>query len=125
MNMGKVLYPQLSYTINGILFRVHNELGRFCREKEYCDLFEKYLKDKEISYKREAVINFGQNTNRVDFIVENSVVLEFKAKRFVAREDYFQIKRYLEHLHCSLGILVNFQNKFLTPKRVLNGQAPD
>jgi len=122
---NKVLYPELSYDINGILFRVHNELGRYCREKEYANLFEKYLKERGINYKREVTIDLGGNTNRIDFVIENSIIIEFKAKRFVAREDYFQVKRYLEHLNCSLGILVNFQSKFLSPKRILNGQAPN
>ncbi len=122
---NKVLYPELSYTINGLLFHVHNELGRYCREKEYANLFEQYLKEKKINYKREATVDLGENINRIDFITDNSIIVEFKAKRFITREDYFQVKRYLEHLNCSLGILVNFQNKFLSPKRILNGQAPN
>ena len=122
---NKVLYPELSYIINGLLFRVHNVLGRYCREKEYASLFEIYLKEKNIDYKREVTIDLGKNINRIDFVINNSIVIEFKAKRFIAREDYFQVKRYLEHLNCSLGIIVNFQNKFLSPKRILNGQAPN
>ena len=122
---NKVLYPELSYIINGLLFRVHNVLGRYCREKEYASLFETYLKEKNIDYKREVTIDLGENINRIDFVINNSIVIEFKAKRFIAREDYFQVKRYLEHPNCSLGIIVNFQSKFLSPKRILNGQAPN
>ena len=36
----EVLYPDLSYKINGICFNVHNQLGRFGREKQYADELE-------------------------------------------------------------------------------------
>ena len=38
---GKVIYPELSYVINGILFSTHNELGCFAREKQYGDVIER------------------------------------------------------------------------------------
>lgn len=39
-----VLYPDLSYTINGILFSTHNELGQYAREKQYGDVIAELLK---------------------------------------------------------------------------------
>ena len=41
----KVLYPEFSYKIVGICFGVHNELGRFQREKQYSNLIETKLKE--------------------------------------------------------------------------------
>jgi len=36
----KIFYPDLSYKINGILYKVHNRLGRYCSEKQYGDMIE-------------------------------------------------------------------------------------
>ena len=34
-NTEKLIYPQLSYTLMGILFEVHNKLGTKYQEKHY------------------------------------------------------------------------------------------
>jgi hypothetical protein len=49
----KLIYPELSYKINGILFSVHNEEGRYCNEKQYSDAIEQKLKKLNIIYERE------------------------------------------------------------------------
>ena len=42
-NFSNLIYPELSYKIVGILFIVHNELGRFCNERQYADAIERYF----------------------------------------------------------------------------------
>lgn len=121
-----VVYPELSYKLVGVLFAVHNALGRYCNEKQYADLIEKYLKDFSIAHEREkslpaSFIGEKDGRNRIDFLIDNRIVLEVKAKRVLSRGDYFQTMRYLQAMKKRLGILVNFQQKFLFPKRVLNG----
>jgi GxxExxY protein len=113
----KVIYPNLSYAINGILFKVHSSLGRFCKEKEYADLIETVLKEKNITYQREHLIN---NRNRVDFIIENKIILELKNKQIVTKNDYYQIQRYLQITNIQLGLLINFRSYYLNIKRILN-----
>ncbi len=113
----KILYPELSYTITGLCFEVQNTLGRFAREKQYCDALESKLKDKGINYVREyTVINTG---NRLDFIVDGTIILEIKALPFIGKDEYYQTKRYLDILNLELALLINFRDKYLKPQRVL------
>lgn len=114
---GKILYKELCYRINGILFKTQNELGRYSREEQYGDCFQRKLQEEKINYKRESKIN--DSGNIADFIIEEVVVIELKAKPFITKEDYYQIQRYLQSTGLKLGLLVNFRNEYLKPIRVI------
>jgi len=116
-SFNKLIHPELSYKITGVLFAVHNELGRFRNEKEYGDAIETHLKKFNIGYEREKKIDIR---NTVDFLIENKVILEIKVKRLLTKEEYYQIKRYLVALNKKSGLLVNFRDKYIKPKRILN-----
>ncbi len=116
-NADKVLHPDLSYTIVGLCFEVHNELGQYAREKQYADLLEEKLKNQNVKYNRELII--GGSGNIADFLVEGKIVLELKTKRLVGRSEYRQIQNYLQQSKLDLGLLINFSDKFLRPKRIL------
>jgi GxxExxY protein len=121
----ELIYKELSYEINGILFSVHNELGRYCNEKQYGDLLEKKLKEGKIHYEREKIIpksfeGENDNRNRIDFLIEDKIIIELKCKRVSEKSDFYQVKRYLIALNKKLGLLVNFRDKYLKSKRILN-----
>jgi len=121
----KVLYPELSYDINGVLFTTRKELGIFCNEKQYCDYIETLFKERGIKYEREKILTQyfegeQKGRNRVDFLIEDTIILEVKAKSMLATEDYYQVQRYLTSLGKELGILVNMRRYTVTPKRILN-----
>ena len=123
--LEKLVHPELSYRVNGLCFQVHNELGRFAREKQYADRLEQLLVASNIKYKREArePFRFKESQvggNIIDFLVEDKIVLECKAKRFITRQDYYQVQRYLSATNKELGIVVNFSERYLRPRRVLN-----
>lgn len=118
----KLIYPKLSYKITGILFKVHNKLDRYCKEKQYQDAIEELLKQEGFKFEREKKLPVSSETggNRVDFVIEDKILLECKAKPFITKEDYYQMMRYLKASKKRLGLLVNFRNKYLRPKRIAN-----
>lgn len=90
----KLVYPELSFKVNGILFKVKKDLGGFKSEKQYCDAIEAGLKVENIKYEREKVLStsfIGESSNR-------------------------------NCLNKKLGILVNMRNYHIKPKRVLNSK---
>lgn len=121
----KIVYPKLSYVLTGVFFYVHNKLGRYCKEKQYGDAIEDVLRSKNIKYEREKIIPINLNEatvggNKVDFYIEDKILIEIKAKRFITKEDYYQTKRYLEAFRKPLALLVNFRHRYIKPKRILN-----
>ena len=82
----KIIYKNLSYKIIGICFKVHDILGRFCKEKQYCDLLEEFFKNENIKYEREKNLDlylFDSKIggNRVDFLIEDRILFDAKAKK--------------------------------------------
>jgi GxxExxY protein len=111
----KVLYAEESFVINGACFYAQKKLGRFAKEKQFGDVLEVRFNELKIPFKRELVAN----TNRIDFILYNKILLEIKAKPFLSQDDYTQVQRYLSILDLELGLLVNFWARSAQPHRVL------
>lgn len=125
MKKREIVYKELSYKITGILFRIANELDRYKNEKQYCDAIEHLFKKNGIRYEREKILPVSftgerAGRNKADFIVDDKIILEIKAKPFITRNDYYQTMRYLKASNKRLGILVNMSRNAISPKRVLN-----
>jgi len=127
---SKIIYKDLSYKINGLCFKAHDILGRFCREKQYCDTLEHLLTEEGIKYEREKDLSLflGEKKiggNRVDFFIDGKILFDAKAKKYITKEDYRQMKRYLIAAGLKLCIVVNFRDITIRPKRILNSLAKE
>lgn len=120
-----LIYPELSYKIIGILFSVYNELGNRYQEKYYQRAIEIKFRKEKIPYNREIKVDLlfdGETIGHyyLDLLVDKKIVLELKAKPSFTKNDYKQVKAYLQATNLRLGILVNFYGESLIYKRILN-----
>lgn len=113
----KVLYADESFVITGVCFYVQKRLGRYAKEKQFADCFEQRLAELKIPYRRELVATGAGN--RVDYVVYDKILVEIKAKPFLNEDEFAQVKRYLDILDLSLGLLVNFWARSAQPHRIL------
>ncbi len=123
--MAELIYSELSYRICGLCFDVYNKMGSVYSEKQYQDAFEAKLKVAGLSYERERDLLFDLGDvkiggNRADFIIEEKIVVDFKAKKYITRDDFKQMLRYLKTGKYKLGLIINFGGKKVTIRRVLN-----
>jgi len=88
-----IVEADLSYRLTGLFFEVHRVLGRYRSERQYGDKLEEILKREQVLYFREYAVGkeAGILGNKVDFAVDNRILVDIKAKRFITKEDYFQM----------------------------------
>lgn len=123
--MVKLVHPELSYKILGILFTVHNQLGPDCNEKHYQRAIRECFVKENMEFAEQVKIDIRRpeyiGAYYMDFVVERKIVLEIKASPRISRNHVLQLLRYLKETGIELGILVNFSRRDLIYKRILKG----
>lgn len=124
LRRNDILFPELSFIINGVLFEVHNQLGGGHAEKYYQKAVAIGLKNKELKFKEQqyAPLTFqNENVGRyyLDFLIEDKIILELKRGRYVPIAIFNQTKQYLEALHLQLAIIGCFAQDCVVIKRIV------
>jgi len=126
---NKLIYPELSYKIVGILFDVYNELGGGYQEKYYQRAIAKRFKKVNIQFQEQINVPLKFDNEKIgqyflDFLVDNKIILEIKvAPRFYIR-DVRHILAYLKATNLQHGLLASFTRNGLIFKRIINIRNP-
>lgn len=121
----KVVYPELSYKIIGILFEVYNQLGFGYHEKIYQRAIAEALKENNLKFQRELPVKLKFKDNRIgllflDFLVDDKIILEIKKGNYFSKKNIEQVFSYLKAMGLKLAILVNFTSSGIKFRRILN-----
>jgi GxxExxY protein len=122
-----MLYEEITKKIIGCAIEVHKRLGKGFQEVIYQRALEIEMRLAGLNFEREMnmPVFYRQEqigTRRVDFFVENKIMVEIKA--IIKLEDVHlaQAMNYLEAYKMEIGLLLNFGAKSLEFKRVHNNK---
>jgi GxxExxY protein len=115
----------LTYRINGCAMTVHKKMGRGFMEYIYCRALAIELKRAGIAFQREVWLpiyydQYKIGARRVDFLCENGVTIEVKAKSELTNDEFTQALNTLGRLNIREGLLINFGAKSLEFKHLFN-----
>jgi len=114
--MAEEKYPlkELTHKIIGCALEVHSTLGPGLLESVYENALAREFEIQQIGYKQQMPIPLSYKghmvgEHRLDFLVENSVVLELKCVENLHPVYDAQILTYLKATDCKIGLLINFK----------------
>ena len=122
----KIIFKEESYKIIGICMNIHSTLGNGLLEAVYSEVLEKEFIKNNIPYKREVKLDLFFNGEKLDkkykadFICFDNIILEIKAVSFIHENFTKQTLNYLKATDKKLGLLINFGEKSLKYKRIIN-----
>ena len=110
---------ELTERIIGAAIEVHRVLGPGLLESVYEEAFCRELEIREIPFKRQVAVDIDYKSKiisgqRIDLIVDESVVIELKSARNLPEVSSAQTLSYLRATGLKRGLLINFGNSRLT-----------
>jgi len=125
-----MLHNNITHTIIGAAMRVHNTLGNGFQEVIYQRALQIEMLKQKLKFAREMEMPLyydGQEigTRRVDFFVEEKIMVELKAVIKLDDLHLAQCRNYLEAYNLPVGLLINFGAPSLDYKRVYNSKHPE
>jgi GxxExxY protein len=121
---------ELTHKIIGCAMKVHTLLGNGFQEVIYQRALAIEMSNQGLSFSREMEMQIfyeGEHigTRRVDFFVEDKIMLELKAIIKLEEVHLAQAMNYCQAYNLPIGLLINFGAKSLEYKRVYNLNHPD
>ena len=121
----KVFNDLLTHKIIGCAMKIHSALGSGFQEVIYQSSLEIEFAHENVLFVREKEMpiyyrEFKVGTRRVDFFVDNLIMVELKAVIQLEDVHLAQAINYLEAYNIQTGLLINFGSQSLTFKRLYN-----
>ena len=122
--MKNKIDDELTYKIIGCAMKVHNTLGNGFQEVIYQRALQIELNNLKLVFEREKempiiYLDSEIGSRRVDFLVDNDIMVELKALTKLEDVHIAQLMNYIEAYKVKVGLLINFGAKKLEVKRFI------
>jgi len=129
INIAKdFLYEEESYKIRGAAFEVWKTFRGIFKEKIVDRALKRELENRGLKVENQKKINIYYKDEKVgiyvpDFVINDKILIEIKAKSFLTKEDERQFWYYLMGSQYRLGFLINFGSEKLEIRRRIYDKA--
>lgn len=128
--MTGLKHEALTHKIIGCAMKVHSMLGNGFQEVIYQRALAIEMQKQGLGFQREMEMTiyyegFDIGTRRVDFFVEDTIMVEIKALIKLEEVHLAQAMNYCQAYNLPIGLLINFGAKSLEFKRVYNVNHTD
>jgi GxxExxY protein len=123
-------HEEITHKIIGCAMKVHSTLGNGFQEVIYQRALAIEMEKQGLGFQREMEMSIYYEgihigTRRVDFFVEENIMVELKALIKLEEVHLAQAMNYCQAYNLPIGLLINFGAKSLEFKRVYNVNHPD
>ena len=123
-------HEELTHKIIGCAMKVHSTLGSGFQEVIYQRALDIEMSKQRLIFAREMEMTIFYEgidigTRRVDFFVDDKIMVELKAVSVLNDAHLAQAINYPEAYNMPIGLLINFGSKSMEYKRVYNTKHPD
>jgi|SRR3989344_2905628 len=123
---GDLLYGELTEKIIGYCYEIHSIYGSGQKESLYQKALEEKLVINNIPFNKEEPISIKSEdtgkiigNQRLDFVIDNKVIIETKAIKFTPIKMEQQLFSYLKNSSYPVGLMDNFGSQKLYIRRII------
>lgn len=127
--MSNIIFKEESRKIVGAIFEVHKRLGVGLLERVYQEALAIELQYRGIPFERERRYDVYYREQRLDsqyiadFVCYDKIIVELKAVSELSDVHKAQVRNYLTITGYRLGLLINFNELYMEPVRILNSNV--
>ena len=124
--MSKLIFEEESYAIIGTCIEVHKKLGNSFCEDVYNEVLEKEFTKRNIPFERQKELPIYYDKTLLakrftaDFVCFDKIILDLKFVKNNFDKEKVQVIQYLKATQFKLGFIINFGEKSLVWKRLIN-----